>query len=270
MAFASEAGHWYLQPCGTPFYTIIGKNGKERNVTLRDARPVNAVPSYSMVASVLAAPALVNYFKNQVALAAAETPREPTEGVQAYMDRILAISREHAETARDLGTEIHGAIEKALVDTIWIPRPEASAAIKTMGDWAGHCCWKAERSFAHPLGYGGKCDAHKSCEHSGQFLADFKTKDFCENTLPLVYDNHHMQLAAYRQGFGLLTARCAIIYVSTKVPGLTHLVEVPQDDLERGWELFKALLEVWKIKNRYYPNLKGTENGERERAIPAL
>jgi hypothetical protein len=265
MTIASEAGHWYL-PDGTPFYTMTGKNGKERNVTLRDARPVNAVPSYSMVASVLAAPALVNYFKNQVALAAAENPREPTEGVQAYMDRILAISREHAETARDLGTEIHGAIEKALVDTIWIPRPEASAAIKTLGEWCGHDGLYCEKSFAHPLGFGGKCDVHKP-----GFVADFKTKDFDENTLPLVYDNHHMQLAAYRQGFGLINARCAIIYVSTKVPGLTHLVEVPQDDLERGWELFKALLKVWQVKNKYVPEpRKETDNGKRERAIAAL
>jgi hypothetical protein len=269
MTIASEAGHWYL-PCGKPFYTIIGKNGKERNVTLRDARPVNAVPSYSMVASVLAAPALVNYFKNQVALAAAENPREPTEGVQAYMDRILAISRQHAETARDLGTEIHGAIEKCFQR----PPPQlpieyqdhAFSAIETLKDWWGDDGEvRAEKSFSHPLGFGGKCDVHKP-----GFVADFKTKDFCENTLPLVYDNHHMQLAAYREGFGLINARCAIIYVSTKVPGLTHLVEVPQDDLERGWELFKALLKVWQVKNRYYPNLKGTENGERERAISAL
>ncbi len=268
--YASEAGHWYL-PDGTPFYTLIGKNGKERNVTLRDARPVNAVPSYSMVASVLAAPALTNYFKNQVALAAAENPRREDEGVQAYMDRILSISREHAETARDLGTEIHGAIERALVDAVWIPRPEASAAIKALGDWAGHCCWKTEKSFSHKLGYGGKCDAHKGCEHSGKFVADFKTKDFCENTLPLIYDNHHMQLAAYREGFGMPEARCAIIYVSTTHPGLTHLVEVPRDDLERGWELFKALLKVWQIKSKYVPDLrKEPAHGERERSVSAL
>jgi hypothetical protein len=266
MAFASEAGHWYL-PCGKPFYTTIGKNGKERNVTLRDARPVNAVPSYSMVASVLAAPALVNYFKNQVALAAAENPREPTEGVQAYMDRILAISREHAETARDLGTKIHKAIERGLIGKSMDEYIEhASAALGELGGWCGLGGLVSEKSFAHPLGYGGKCDVHKP-----GFVADFKTKDFCENTLPLVYDSHHMQLAAYRQGFGLINARCAIIYVSTKVPGLTHLMEIPQDDLERGWELFKALLKVWQVKNKYVPEpMKGTENGERERAVSAL
>jgi hypothetical protein len=265
MTIASEAGHWYLWG-GIPYYTYLNKQGKECNVTLREARKKNAFPSYSAVANMLAAPALVNYFKNQTALAAAENPRREDEGVQAYMDRILAISREHAETARDLGTAIHAEIEQAMLGVIRAPGPAASSAIKTLGEWCGLDDLACEKSFAHPLGYGGKCDVHKP-----GFVADFKTKDFCENTLPLVYDNHHMQLAAYRQGFGLINARCAIIYVSTKVPGLTHLVEVPQDDLERGWELFKALLKVWQVKNKYVPEpMKGTENGKRERTIPAL
>jgi hypothetical protein len=269
MAFASESGHWYL-PCGKPFYTIIGKNGKERGVTLRDARPVNAVPSVSAIMKLAPAPQLENWKLNQVIQIAHENPREDTEGQQAYMDRIQRIFRKRGEAIMALGFEIHLAIERAMTDTVWIPRPEASAAIKTLGEWAGNCCWRNEKSFAHPLGYGGKCDAHKSCDHSGAFLVDFKTKDFDGDWQSGIWDSHHMQLAAYRQGFGLLTARCAIIYVSTKVPGLTRLVEAKPSDLDHGWELFKALLEVWKIKNRYDPNLKGTENGERERAITAL
>jgi hypothetical protein len=34
--FAQEGGHWY-KPDGSAFYTIVGANGKERAVTLRDA-----------------------------------------------------------------------------------------------------------------------------------------------------------------------------------------------------------------------------------------
>jgi hypothetical protein len=265
MTIASEAGHWYAQD-NTPAYEVLGKNGKMRPTTLRDARKLNLAPSVSMIMQCAASPALTNYFKNQVAMAAAENPREPTEGSQAYMDRILAISRVHSETARDLGTEIHGSIERAMKDTVWIPRPEASAAIKTLGEWCGHDSYHVEKSFCHIMGYGGKCDVHKS-----GFVADFKTKDFDDSWTPAIYDNHHMQLAAYRQGFGLQTARCAIIYVSTKIPGLTHLVEAPQDDLAQGWEMFKALLLYWQAKNKYVPEpKKGTEDGKRERAIPAL
>jgi hypothetical protein len=244
---ATEAGHWYL-PDNSPFYTIVGKNGKVRNVTLRDARPVNAAPSVSMIMQCAAAPALVNYFKNQVALAAWENPREADEAAQAYMNRILACSREHSETARDKGTAIHGDIEKSLVETVWIPSPEAHAAIEALGKWCGHGGLYCERSFYHRLGFGGKCDVHKP-----GFVADFKTKEFTADNLPSVYDNHAMQLAAYREGFNMPNARCAIIYVSTKIPGLTHLVEIDQDELGRGWEMFKTLLSYWKLKNNYYP-----------------
>ena len=39
--FATSAGHWYRLD-GTPCYTVVGKNGKERNATLADARDVVA------------------------------------------------------------------------------------------------------------------------------------------------------------------------------------------------------------------------------------
>jgi hypothetical protein len=262
---ASESGHWYKKD-GSPFYTMIGKNGKERNVTLRDARKVEAGPSVSMIMGCAASPALTNYFKNQVALAAAENPRDPEEGVQAYMNRILACSREHTETARDKGTAIHGEIERALVETVWIPSLEACAAIEALGKWCGHGGLYCERSFYHRLGYGGKCDVHKP-----GFVADFKTKEFTADNLPAVYDNHAQQLAAYREGFNMPNARCAIIYVSTSVPGLTHTVEIDQDELSRGWEMFCTLLRYWKLKNNYYPEPgKEQVNGQRERTFSSV
>jgi hypothetical protein len=46
--FATSGGHWYGLD-GTPRYTITGKNGKERNTTLRDARVMNLVPSVTTI-----------------------------------------------------------------------------------------------------------------------------------------------------------------------------------------------------------------------------
>jgi hypothetical protein len=259
MTIASEAGHWYL-PCGKPFYTIIGKNGKERSVTLRDARPVNAAPSVSAIGGLAPAPQLVNWKLNQVIQLAHENPRKSTEGVQAYMKRIQKMFRERGQAIMDKGSEIHAAIERAMADTVWIPRPEASAAIKTLGEWAGLDSWRAEKSFCHPMGFGGKCDAHKP-----GFVGDFKTKeDFVEGQSLKTWDNHAIQLAAYRQGFGLINARCAIIYISTQVPGLTQLVEVSQDELNKGWEMFKALLLYWQAKNRYVPQPVKATDGARQ------
>lgn len=252
--YASEGGHWYL-PDGTPFYTYKNKQGEEKNVTLRQARPVNAGPSVSMIGGLAPAPQLVNWKLNQVIQLSAENPREPEEGMQAYMDRIQAMFRERGETIMGLGSAIHGEIEKALVDTVWIPRPEAHAAIQALGAWCGLDSLRPEKSFYHSLGFGGKVDVHKP-----GFVADFKTKDFTESWNPATWDNHAMQLAAYREGFGMPEARCAIIFISTAVPGLTHTVEIEEKKLQQGWELFKCLLSYWQNKNRYWPIGKELEN----------
>ena len=47
--------HWYDAVTGAPRYTTIGKNGKERNTTLRDAKaaPGTLVPSVSTIFSQL-------------------------------------------------------------------------------------------------------------------------------------------------------------------------------------------------------------------------
>jgi hypothetical protein len=234
---ATEAGHWYLPPDGVPFYTIIGKDGAERNVTLRDARKVGAVPSVTTIIKCAASPALEKWKRDNPDW------------------------QEVSEKARDAGTAIHGNIERWLCagpcDTeYWAHVKAAGAALK---DWSGPLDEiRPERSFYHPLGYGGKCDVHKKPSidlndtHNG-FVADFKTKDFTADKLPDVYDNHFMQLAAYREGFDMPLSRCAIIYVSTSVPGLTHLVEVDEVSLARGWNMFKALLTYWQHQKRYAP-----------------
>ena len=50
--YTAESGHWYTRG-GEPAYTVTGKNGKERNTTLRDARTMNLVPSVTTVLKVL-------------------------------------------------------------------------------------------------------------------------------------------------------------------------------------------------------------------------
>lgn len=247
---ATEGGHWYALD-GTPAYEVVGKNGAMRNTTLRDARKLNLVPSVTMIMNCAAAPALENWKRNQLLMSALTLPRLPEEGTQAFADRIIADSQAQAVAARDLGSAIHGCIEKRLMGQTDIEFAEhVQGAITSLDDWCGCVNIRPEKSFAHPIGFGGKCDVHKN-----GFVADFKTKDFDENNLPATYDNHAMQLAAYREGFGLTHARGAIIYVSTKIPGLTHLVEVSQDELDRGWEMFQALLTYWQKKNRFSPAL---------------
>ena len=65
---ASESQHWYDRQ-GNPMYTVIGKNGKERNTTLRDARTMNLVPSVTTILNVAAKPALNVWLQRQVLMA---------------------------------------------------------------------------------------------------------------------------------------------------------------------------------------------------------
>ena len=266
--YASEGGHWY-EADGTPAYEVLGKNGEMRPTTLRDAKKLNLAPSVSGIIKCAAAEGLEKYKRDQILLAAASNPRGETEGVQAYMNRILEISRQHAATARDLGTLIHGHIEKCLKkDYSWDQAyaKHVNTTTAYLGQWCnGLANLSAEKSFGHPLGFGGKVDVHK-----WGFVADFKTKDFPEPTLK-TWPNQHMQLAAYREGLGMPEARCAIIYVSTGVPGLVQLVECTEKELSKGWRLFQKLLAYWQEDKDYRPKPeKEPEDGERERIVSVI
>jgi len=105
----------------------------------------------------------------------------------------------------------------------------------------------SERAFAHEAGFGGKCDLYS--ESDGGFVADIKTKEFTDPDKIGGYDEHLMQLAAYRVGLGVPTARCANVFVSRNVPGLVVVKEWPLEDLTTGWEMFMHLLAFWQLKN---------------------
>jgi hypothetical protein len=268
---ATEGGHWYRED-GSPRYTIIGKNGRERPTTLRDARRLGLLPSVSGIMDCADKPALNNWKIDQHLLKAHSHPAQEGEEFDAYKLRLKRAAREEMDKAPDLGSLIHGCIEKNLMKQYDYNRTyekHVNSAVAALSKWCdGLVGLRAEKSFAHRLGYGGKVDASK-----WGFVADFKTKDFTADALPQTWDNHALQLSAYREGLEMSRARCAIIYVSTKVPGLTHTVEIAPDDLERGWEMFRALLSYWQFKNRYIPRIcngKEPEHGERERTLPAI
>lgn len=253
MTIAAEGGHWYRLD-GTPCYEIKRSDGTMRPTNLRDARKLDLVPSVSGIMKMAAADPLTRWKIRQHLLTSAAMPRQGGEDTESYIARILAETRQRLSEAPDTGTAIHACIEKDLCGQTYDPnfQPHVDGALRKLADWCGGLDGiESEKSFAHILGYGGKVDIHKKLETG--FVADFKSKDFDEDSLPDVWDNHAWQLSAYRKGFNMPDARCAIIFVSTKVPGLTHLVEIAQDELERGWEMFKLLLRFWQLKNRYIP-----------------
>jgi hypothetical protein len=260
MSVATEAGHWYFQD-GSPCHEVPNKSkpGTTRSTHLGDARTLNLSPSVSAISATLAAPSLEKWKRDQLLLAASDCLREATEGVQAWQNRVMDLYIERTTKARDLGTYVHGCIEKHLNDEDYdgMYEDHVYGALNAVDEWCGLEGLAIEKSFAHPLGYGGRVDIHKQ-----GFVGDYKTKEFGEADLPKTWDNHAIQLAAYREGLGMSSARCAIIYVSTSVPGLTHLVELSQDALERGWDIFELQVQLWQIVKNYKPQTELTKQDE--------
>ena len=247
--FATAGGHWYRHD-GTPAYTIVGKNGKERPTTLRDARQHGLLPSVSGIIRTAAAPALERWKRNQVLLAALTLPRLPDEAEAAWLERVEQDWQAAGRMAAAKGEEIHGAIERHFRGEL--PAEEwwdwVKAATAVIHDHCGTQEWRAERSFAHPLGYGGKTDLH-----SQAWVIDYKTKDG-DVSAAFLYDDHYMQLAAYRRALAP-NARCAILFVSRDEP-VARFVEADPDKLASGLKMFDALLSYWQHKAGYYPAMQ--------------
>jgi hypothetical protein len=243
-----ENGHWYTKE-GTPAYTTIGKTG-ERPTTLRDARKLGLLPSVTTINGMLSKAGLNSWLQQQVLLAALTLPRLPDEPEADWLSRVMQDSKSTGREAAERGTAIH-AIIQGYFEQMYMPEKPAylDGIDKALADAFGSQPWISEKSFGHPLGFGGKVDLMaKPINGQGTgFVVDFKTKETDLDKVD-VYFEHEMQLAAYREGLGMPTARCAIVFVNA-LTNQVRLIEIEQDRLQKGWECFEHLLRVYQIKN---------------------
>ena len=248
--YSSESGHFY-SPNGDTAYRIVGKNGKERNTTVKDARELGLLPSVTTIISCASKPALDVWKQQQAILAALTLPRLEGESEEDWLSRVVSDSKETSKQAAERGTQIHGVIE-AFYEGVYIPELPAYVRVveSTINEHFGPQLWVAEKSFAKG-GYGGKCDLisrpHVHPRSEG-FVIDFKTTEKDVDKLDYYFD-HQMQLAAYRMGFDMPNARCAIVYVNAQ-ENKAKLLEIPDDDLRIGWECFSHLLAFYRAKNK--------------------
>lgn len=246
-AVAQEGGHWYARN-GDPCYTQ--PDGKP--TTLRHARKQLLVPSVTTVTGIMAKPGLQNWLVNQALDAALTLPRIDGETLEEFKQRAIKDAGEQAAKARDNGTAIHGSMELAIQG-----KPYDAAHLDHVKATMTECDanglflsqGEAERSFAHALGYGGKCDWHSK---SLNLVLDFKTKDVIDDAKKLVWPEHSIQLAAYREGFGLPTARCFNVFIGVRDKRVV-VIEHDADDIADGWKQFQACLGLWKAMKGYDP-----------------
>lgn len=252
---AAESGHWYDRKGGTQ-YRIVGTNGKERATTIRDARKYGWVPSVTTVIRAAAKPGLERWKAEQLLMAALTLPRLPAETDDQWIDRVWQDSVAQTIKAAERGTEIHAAVEAYFCGRNYpdAMQPYVTAVLEAI-DQLGAQVWNPEKSFASPLGYGGKVDIH-----SDAVVLDFKTKDGDLDGLKS-YDEHFMQVAAYAHGLGRQSARTGIVFVGRELQlqldgtfkARARLLMHSTEERDHGWLMFKALLAYWQEANEYAP-----------------
>ena len=259
-------GHWYTRE-GESCHFVEGKNGVMRDATLRDARKLGLVPGFSGVTSVLAKPGLDKWKENQILEAAFSTAvplPEMVDGDQysAWKLNVKTLASERSLKARDRGTEIHNAIEEyikvGLHEDFPVEfEPYIVGVESALKDELGLSlsALEAETTFSSTLGYGGMIDGLTrstvySMDEAHGLLLDWKTKDkeFDDKT-KLVFDEHGMQLAAYRHGVGLESAVCANVFISPSAKIRIHIWK--EDELVRLFDKFKTCLKLWQQDRKY-------------------
>tara|TARA_R100000742_G_C4260754_1_gene78557 strand:- start:54 stop:839 length:786 start_codon:yes stop_codon:yes gene_type:complete len=244
--FKSESGHWYSQD-GEPMYTIVGANGKERNTTLRDAKSLGLVPSVTTIIGTIAKPALENWKIDQALKSALTLKKEKGESLDAFGYRCKQESQKVGREAAELGTKIHGMIEKGFLGK------SKNKTYKVIREFLDETFpdeeWIAEDSFCAESGYGGKIDLYSK---SGIFV-DFKTKVNIKDKDParLVYDDHGMQLSAYAQGCGFDDVERVSIFVDREDPTFISYHVWDKDSHKKHLDMFNNILAFWKLSKNY-------------------
>lgn len=245
--------HYYLRD-GSPFYTIVGKNGKERPVTIKDARQHYAAPSVTTILDVLNKAALVEWKVKQGILAALTLPRASSESDEVFLARVLDDSKQQAIQAAEEGTRIHDAIEASFkglpVPDVYQPHVAAVHA-KLKETFPDVTDWIAETAFASPLGYGGKVDLHSP---SHGIVIDHKSKDMAPGGAKKLDYDQDWQLSAYHKGLNLKPNLCANIFVSRTVPGYVEIHVWKAEEIARAWSVFECALAAWKCIKGYDPS----------------
>ena len=244
--------HWYCAKTGAPRYTSIGKNGKERNTTLRDAKaaPGTLVPSVSTINSQLSKAGLDTWKQTQVLYAAAEYPRYDGEEEKDWIYRLLELAKRKSREAADRGTLIHDFIE-AFYNQEYMP--DMPAYVRKVDEAItahfGAQLWIPEQSLVNAQeGYGGKCDLYCKPRHDFTgVVIDFKTTEKSPGDLT-PYLEHTLQLAAYREVLAP-TARCANVYINGETNEVA-IYEHSEQDLRDGYQMFLNLVNIYKLKNK--------------------
>jgi hypothetical protein len=247
--------HWYLQD-GTPFYTIKSKNGSGlRDVTIKDAKKVKALYSVTTIIGQLNKPKLENWKLNQLLEAVLKTSDTVDFKQDFWKSKVWEVYTDLTSQYSKKGNAIHNKLEEYFKNGI--VNDEDSGFILPVSELVnslGFDLLEPEQSFACGQGFGGKIDLIlESVENNKKAIIYFKTKQGVDLGPQLLYNDYLMQLAAYREAIDK-EADCYNLLISATHPGIVYLHKWTEEELQRGWKMFKHLLEYTKIVKNYDPS----------------
>lgn len=263
--------HWYTK-AGEPMHEVPNKSkpGTFRETTLRDARKLKLAPSVTTVLKVVdKGEMLLEWQIKQALYSAAVHPN----GWPAFEDGVLSekdptFLKWFGECRRDAKQQVSVKAERGSILHDMMMRahhayhtiePQYLAHVDGMMEMLernfGKRRWIAEKTFSHPLGFGGSIDLQTVDDDDDPIILDYKFKDFDQSRDAeyFVYDEHRMQLGGYSIGTGKHKARLFNAFGSISDPGLVLLHPHTKDDAEHGREMFLATLRLWQVKNKYAP-----------------
>jgi hypothetical protein len=250
---SERSGHWYTRQ-GEQVETVPGSKGDPVKPDIRHARKLGLLPGVTTIINCAGVGhGIVNWKVEKAIGLVRENPIQEHEPDKEYIKRIKEgldlLSR------RDEGTALHASIQKRIEGGEGEARHAATvAALMTQLeslDFFGP--WQTEKIRVHPLGFGTRSDLSTDL-----WLADLKTKDGDLDDLreEKTWPGHWQQLAATREAIGNRALRCAIVFVSRTHDGVVWPVEVKEDKLARGWEMFQCMHGFWRSLNDYNPGWK--------------
>lgn len=213
-------------------------------------------PSVTNIQGILAKPQLTNWIIDQHLEQAYSLNPADYQSLDLWLDACHYKADTQMDKAPSAGSDLHKCMDDYDNRRLGNDHPMFALCQKVHNEIASRlddldAAYTTEQNFVSELGYGGQVDLHIYTGNDVHLINDYKTKLTKDKFKPgkMAYMEHYVQLAAYRKGLGLDKARCANIFVCLE-DGQIDFHEHKEEDLIKGWEIFKKCLEIWNLINR--------------------
>jgi hypothetical protein len=251
-------GHYYTDDPPAPFYEVPyadkTRAGELRPVTIKDAKKVGAYPSPNEVMGIIDKPGLLYWKLQHMSDATHQTVIELGGNWDTYgWSKSYDLYKELTSEAASKGTEIHDAIEQALLNN---PYEEQYKEIIT-----SVLHWLEEENISptgveevfvsKDIGIGGKIDVVDSDTLT---IVDWKTIDTLGKKLNFYTKDKTPLMAAYSMGvFGTLDTNLWNVFISRDEPGKIIPKLYTREEIEFGWRKFYFAYKLWTHERGYDP-----------------